>query len=136
MLEDTEMMQLTYDGVDALGYLQSQNVNHGYIRPELIAVESNGQYIICDKLLEGTSRDAHLYSLRTKGGDYCSPAIWDEMINECRRSHNGYKDDAFSFGLVLLQASNMVSPQDIYQKDGKINQRNLDRHIQQAAAKY
>lgn len=102
----------------------------------MIAVESNGQFIICDKLLEGTSKDAHLFCLRTNGGNYCSPAIWKEMINEQREAHNSYKDDAFSFGLVLLQAANQVSPQDIYEKDGSINKRNLEKRVQEATAKY
>ena len=136
MLDDTEIMQLTYDGVDALGYLQSQNTNHGYLRPELIAVESNGQFIICDKLLEGTSDDAHLYSYRTKNNVYCSPIIWDQVVNDRRQHHNGYKDDAFSFGLILLQAANMTRPSDIYQRGGTINDKNLRRHISQASARY
>lgn len=136
MLDDTEIMQLTYDGVDALGYLQSQNVSHGYIRPELIAVESNGQFVICDKLLEGTSRDAHLFAYRTKKDVYSSPAVWSEMVNDSRLRHNGYKDDAFSFGLVLLYAANLVPPQDIYDRTGRINEGNLERHISQATAKY
>lgn len=136
MLDDTEMMQLTYDGVDALGYLQSQNISHGFLRPELIAVEKNGQFVICDKLLEGTSRDAHLFAYRTKKDIYSSPSVWDEMVNDRRSRHNGYKDDAFSYGLTLLYAANMVPPQDIYERNGRVNEGNLERQITQASAKY
>lgn len=135
-LDETEIMQLCYDGIDALAFLQTNNVNHGYIRPELIFVHPNGRYVLCDRLLEGTGRDSNIYAHRTKMKLYCSPAYWSEISADRRQPHNPYKDDAFSFGLILLAACNLASPQDIYEKNGTINQSNLDRHIQTAASRY
>lgn len=137
-LDDIELMQLVYDGIDVLSYLQTQGYHHGFIRPDMFARDEKGVFVLSDKLLEGTALDAHTYA-RTMGLDpYCSPLIWDYLVNGASKlkKTNVYKDDAFSFGLVLLRVAILESPASIYERQGHINQSTLSTLIDRASKRY
>lgn len=137
-LDDIELMQLVYDGIDVLSYLQTQGYHHGFIRPEMLARDDKGVFILSDKLLEGSAVDAHTYA-RTMGLDpYCSPLIWDFLVNgpSKQKKTNVYKDDAFSFGLVLLRVATLESPRAIFEPQGHINQSTLSALIDRASKRY
>jgi hypothetical protein len=132
--EDFELMQLLYDGVDVLSYMQANGFSHGFIRPELVLKDEKGQYVLADRLLEGSSVDAQIYCRQSGFDMYCSPVIWNNLHTTKQEEHNPYKDDAFAFGLVLLKAANKQAPKSIYENNGVVNEAQLKRLIEQASA--
>lgn len=135
-VDDVTLMQLLYDGIDVLSYLQSQGYHHGFIRPEMFAVDENNVFVLSDRLLEGSAIESQIYAKNTGLDPYCSPIIWDYLTNGKSKDHNVYKDDAFAFGLVLLRLANLSSPSEIYEPSGNINQATLNRLIERAANRY
>lgn len=134
--DDIELVQLVYDGIDALAYLQSQGYSHGFLRPELIMKDERKSFVICDRLLEGTAIDAHRYARTSNFDLYCSPEVWNNVCNNKSHPSVGYLDDAFSFGLILLRAANLQSPKEIYLQSGIIDQNKLNTLIERAASRY
>jgi hypothetical protein len=58
--EEKDLLQMLYDITDACAYLQRSRFDHGVIRPEYIAVDQAGHYILCDHLLEGGNFDVNV----------------------------------------------------------------------------
>lgn len=135
-LEDHELMQLVYDGIDVLSYLESQGYNHGFIRPELIARNEKKAFVLMDRLMEGSAIDSNKYARQMGFDPYCSPAVWNNITNQRQNPHDPYKDDAFSFGMVLLRMANLRSPREVYEPTGIVNQARLNDLIDKAATRY
>lgn len=134
--DDVTVMQLLYDGIEVLSYLQTQGYHHGFIRPDMFAVDENNVFVLSDRLLEGSALESQIYAKNMGLDPYCSPIIWDYLCNGKNKEHNVYKDDAFAFGLVLLRLANLSSPKEIYEMSGNINQATLSRLIEKAANRY
>ena len=95
-------------------YLQKRLFDHGLIRPEFIAYDMVGHYILCDHMMEGNYQQINYKDFCTSRKLYMSPEVFARMCQRDSQKNqerglnyqselidvNKYKSDVFSFGLV------------------------------------
>lgn len=114
--KEDEFEKLIVSLISTLSYLQGIGICHRDIKPSNLFVTSNGEMKIIDF---GESKDYFIEG--EDGGDgtlatirgtpqYLSPILWKAYVvdkNTRHATHNIYKSDVFSTGLVFLQMATL-----------------------------
>eukprot|EP00357_Protocruzia_adherens_P010799 CAMPEP_0115031248 /NCGR_PEP_ID=MMETSP0216-20121206/38417_1 /TAXON_ID=223996 /ORGANISM="Protocruzia adherens, Strain Boccale" /LENGTH=882 /DNA_ID=CAMNT_0002408855 /DNA_START=284 /DNA_END=2929 /DNA_ORIENTATION=+ len=96
---EKEFLTITAQSLSALEVMQKSEVSHQDIKPENFLYASSEKIFIID-LLDGIPNSSHIRGART----YLSPTL-ERAISSQRTSvsHDPFKSDVFSLGLVLLE---------------------------------
>jgi len=118
---------------------------HGDIRPLYITYDGY-EFKLADRLGDPSSpNQVQINNINNERSLYMSNVLYEKLtkyidnpVGTLKVRHNPYKSDIFSLGLVIVEAGNLTSVQDIYNKREpfKINEANLDSHVKRFAEKY
>jgi hypothetical protein len=136
-----ELVLMTDNILSALVYLKGFKMVHSDLRPKYISVPDKDSPVfkLLDKLGESISPNKVQMMNFKKGKNlYLSPCLFEAIANrKSKIRHNPYKSDAFSYGLVLLEAGLLKPVQSIYNKhQGIINTKELAKFQDEFAARY
>lgn len=117
----SQLLRMSEGVLSALAYLKSFKMIHSDVRPKYISVpteDPQGQYKLLDRLGDALAPNkVQVSNFKKSRPLYVSPAFFEAISNsKTKIRHNPYKSDAFSFGLVLLEAGTLKSVQGIYNK--------------------
>lgn len=119
-----ELLNIEINILEVLNYLRSFKMIHGDIRPKYICFDptGNGWHKLVDRLGDPSPpNQVQVNNMRRKESLYMSPALFRALSQkQTKIKHNPYKSDAFSLGLVLLEAGTLKSVQPVY-KDKDID---------------
>lgn len=129
---EDNIINMSYSLIDALAYLEYNNICHRDIKPTNLFLMHNFQIKVIDF---GESKEtSNIYddydneynpSMATIRGtpQYLSPILWQaHTINQVKQvEHNIYKSDVFSCGLVLFQMCALKDVTGFNQKTEKID---------------
>lgn len=101
--ECKDILQLLYDVTACASYLQMNGIGHGLIKPDYIAVDQKGHYILCDHLKDASNYDINVMDYRLNDTHYQDPILWNNLTSNRNNIYDPFKNDVFSFGLILLQ---------------------------------
>jgi len=138
----TELLRMAEGVLAGLSYLKSFKMIHSDVRPRYISIPDNletGTYKLLDRLGDPLPPSKVQVNNYRKGRPiYFSPSLFEAIANHKPKiRHNPYKSDAFSFGLVLLEAGLLQSVQDIFNRESKvINIKELSKLQNAFAARY
>lgn len=138
----TELLRMAEGVLAGLAYLKSFKMIHSDVRPRYISVPDNletGTYKLLDRLGDPLPPSKVQVNNFRKGRTvYFSPSLFEAIANHKPKiRHNPYKSDAFSFGLVLLEAGLLQSIQGIFNREAKvINTKELSKLQNDFAARY
>lgn len=110
--EIKDVMQLLYDIVAAGAYLQMNGVSHGLIKPEYIATDQLGHYILCDHLIDAGNFDVNLMDYKLNNNHYQDPMLWSNICTNRNNVYDPFKNDVFSFGMILLECCLIDNDED------------------------
>ena len=117
---DEELATLLFEQSEVLTYLQSSNFAHGDIRPGAIFLKKDDSAVstaLCERLSTIEIKNCQLEHIHLNRNLYMSPTLFTSLISrKSKFQFNQWKSDAFSFGLVLLEAATLSSVQGIYDK--------------------
>lgn len=138
---DEELAVLLYEQTDILSFLQRQNVCQGDIRPHsifLVKDEDKVATLICDRMSQGSLIQTQLNHVIMNRPLYMAPILFENLnLGRTNFVHNHFKSDAFSLGMLLLEAGTLTSVQSIYNKESStINEVVLQRLIEAFAKRY
>ena len=130
---DQELTYILYNCVDAGKRLQENKIAHGDISPLRIGFMPNP---LCTKLIDKENYNETAFqsqTVRLMSGkpiymcdEYYGSAVKNKIAANCPE----VKNDVFMLGLCLLEAGNMESVQNIYNKSGgNIVKGDLDDHL-------
>ena len=118
-----ELLKMTENVLSALVYLKSFKMIHSDVRPTYISIpkDASATFKLLDRLGEPNSPNRIQINNYRKGKSlYLSPALFEAIANNQNKiRHNPYKSDAFSFGLVLLEAGLLKPIQSLFNKNEK-----------------
>lgn len=118
--QDEELATLLFEQSEVLTYLQQSNFAHGDIRPGAIFLKKDPDAVstaLCERLSTTEIKNCQAEHIHLNRKLYMSPILFKNLLS--RKSNfifNQWKSDAFSFGLVLLEAATLSSIQGIYDK--------------------
>lgn len=132
-----EMTHILYQQLSAFDYLQEHELSHGDIQPMLISWESDTTTSkLMDRMEEPyvAAKTKQVQKNRLLGNQplYQSPTMYQNLKKgNLNFAFDPYKEDAFAFGLVMLEAGTGNSVQNIYDaKTGTVNEAALNTHVQ------
>ena len=138
-----DLTYIMYQQLSVQDYLQSQNLSHGDIQPQLLAWDSE---TLNSKLLDRieepyvAARTKQVQKNRLLGNQplYQSPVTYQNLKKgNLNFQVDPYKEDAFSLGLVMLEAGTGASIQDIYDaKNGVVNEGRLNEYLNNFSNQY
>ena len=113
---EEELERMIVSSISSLSYLQTNGICHWDLKPSNLFLTENGEIKIIDF---GESKD--YFAEDDAGGEgtmatirgtpqYLSPILWKAYVvdkNVRHATHNIYKSDVFSLGLVFLQMASM-----------------------------
>lgn len=142
-LSSAELTHLLYQQNAAQAYLQSQGMAHGDVQPLFIGWDPERlESKVIDKS-EALTTDAAIINAqknRLVAGQplYMSPTMYANLKKgNTKFQFDRNKEDAFALGLLLLEAGNGRSIQNIYDsKTGQVNQAALNGHLEEFNRKY
>ncbi len=120
--EPEKLLRLIEDILSCLTYLQSKKMLHGDIRPKYIVLEKNDSpFKLADRLGDPhPPNKVQINNLKLNKKIYMAPVLFKSFTLRKRKiRHNPYKSDAFSLGIILLEAGLLESVQDIYNFEEK-----------------
>lgn len=142
-LNSAELTNILYQQSQALGYLQSQGTAHGDLQPLYIGWDPEKQESRLIDKSESLTNDAAIIQAqknRLISGQplYMSPTLFTNLKKgNTKFQFDRNKEDSFALGLLLLEAGNGHSIQNIYDsKAGQINQPALSQHIDEFNRKF
>lgn len=142
-LNSAELTNILYQQSQALGYLQSQGTAHGDLQPLYIGWDPEKQESRLIDKSESLTNDAAIIQAqknRLISGQplYMSPTLFSNLKKgNTKFQFDRNKEDSFALGLLLLEAGNGHSIQNIYDaKAGQINQGALSQHIDEFNRKF
>lgn len=137
-LTSAELTNVLYQQNQAQAYLQSQGLAHGDLQPLYIGYDperSESKLIDKSDTLINDQAIIQAQKNRMVSGQplYVSPTMYSNLKKGSTKfQFDRNKEDAFALGLVLLEAGNGRSIQNIYDsKTGQINQGALDQHLEE-----
>ena len=117
---EDELLSLEISMLEVLNYLREFKMVHGDIRPKYIYFDSSGEFNhkLLDRLGDPSApNQVQINNLKKKYDLYMSPALYSALTQrKSKIKHNPYKSDAFSLGLVILEAGLLSSVQPIYKE--------------------
>lgn len=115
------LLQIFGDILSAIGYLQSNRMVHGDIRPLYISLDDKNQASLVDRLGDPSPPNrVQLNSFNSNLPLYMAPALFLAFSTEQYKiKHNPYKSDLFSLGLVMLETGILDSIQKIFNRETK-----------------
>ncbi len=142
-LTAAELTHILYQQNQALAYLQSQGTAHGDLQPLYVGwdPEKNESRLI-DKSETLTNDAAIIQAQKNRliSGQplYLSPTMYSNLKKgNTKFQFDRNKEDAFALGLLVLEAGNGHSIQNIYDaKAGQINQGALNQHLDEFNRKF
>ena len=136
---DEELLGLEITMLEVLNYLREFKMVHGDIRPKYIFFDDSGEYKhkLLDRLGDPSApNQVQVNNLKKEKNLYMSPALYSALANKMKKiKHNPFKSDAFSLGLVIIEAGNLKSVQNIY-RNGNIDENALLDHIETFLNRY
>lgn len=142
-LNSAELTNILYQQSQALGYLQSQGAAHGDLQPLYIGWDPEKQESRLIDKSESLTNDAAIIQAqknRLISGQplYMSPTLFSNLKKgNTKFQFDRNKEDSFALGLLLLEAGNGHSIQNIYDaKAGQINQGALSQHVDEFNRKF
>lgn len=139
-----ELTNILYQQINAQSYLQSQGLAHGDVQPLLIGYDPLAKDSkLIDKNDLVTNEQAvialqknHLVS-QSSGSIYQSPTVYQNLKKGNQKfTFDKNKEDAYALGLVLLEAGNGRKIDNIYDKNGTVDQNALNQHINEFRGKF
>lgn len=137
-LTSAELTNILYQQNQAQAYLQSQGLAHGDLQPLYIGYDperSESKLIDKSDTLINDQAIIQAQKNRMVSGQplYVSPTMYTNLKKGSTKfQFDRNKEDAFALGLVLLEAGNGRSIQNIYDtKSGQVNQAALDQHLEE-----
>ena len=122
-----ELLKIIYDSLNALSFLQENNIENGFLNPNLIYLYHDQNNFLRSKIIERLNRKKNYYEniendLEKSIDIYFSPEIFEDFLNKKQNNFlekslynlNIYKADLFSLGLIILEASLLEPIQIIY----------------------
>lgn len=119
---------------------------HGNIRPELIMASSKGEFSLLDdcSALKNSINNSQKDNISTRSGIHASPELFtfhrENFSRKNRPSVSGLdlgRSDAFSLGIVALEAGNLQNCEDIYPKFGSsLDSDRLGHHFDEFKERY
>jgi len=111
-----ELTHLLYNMIESGSYLQQSSSPHGDVRPCYAHITERGNFKLGDRMSDGISVTQNQLNIMVSGKHYyMSPSLFTSLKKGVTKvSHNIYKSDVFSLGLVLLEAGLVRQIQSIY----------------------
>lgn len=138
-----ELTHLLYQQIQAQSYLQSQGLAHGDVQPLYIGYDADKQESKLIDKSDGLNNDASIVQTqknRLISGQpiYQSPTMYSNLKKgNLKFQFDKNKEDAFALGLVILEAGNDKSVQNIYDgKSGNVDQAALNKHLDEFNRKF
>lgn len=142
-LSSAELTHMLYQQNQALAYLQSQGMSHGDLQPLYVGYDPDRmESKLIDKSETLTNDAAIINSQKNRmiSGQplYMSPTMYSNLKKgNTKFQFDRNKEDAFALGLMLLEAGNGRSVQNIYDsKTGQVNQSILNQHLDEFNRRY
>jgi serine/threonine protein kinase len=130
--KEKELIYIAKQLVNALAFLQKNNIVHRDIKPQNILIFKNNLYKLADF---GESKQLHNVSFSLLNGSlrgtelYMSPLLFNGLRNgQIDVKHNLIKSDVYSFGLCLLYAST-TSNKALYDIRKYVEMKGLSEYI-------
>jgi len=106
---EEELLKIIKQLIDALCYLQQNNIAHRDIKPQNILIFDQKTYKLADF---GEAKEVKLLAQKlhgtVKGTElYMAPALFEFMNQEGMVEHNPYKSDVYSLGYCFLLAATL-----------------------------
>jgi hypothetical protein len=135
-----ELLLLYHDLVEATAFLQKQKMLHGDIRPKYIGINpATREYTLMDRLGDPSPpHQAQHNNFHSSVPLYLSPALYSALAQgQTRFRHNPYKSDAFSVGLVILEAGLLKSLHSLYPEGSlSLDRRVLEDYLREFNSRY
>lgn len=141
-----ELTHLAYQNLEALAYLHRNGSSYDDVRPEYIGLREEHSetmqcknYFLCDRLANPAEANVVQVNHYLQGDNvYMCPKLWRGVTKgEKNIEHNSQKSDAWSLGMIVLEAGNGHEVQKVYDKDNKdINEEELSENLLQFKTKY
>lgn len=123
MYEAKDILQLLYDLTSVCAYLQKKGTAHGLIKPEYVAIDPEGHYVLCDHMIDGDNIDVNVHDYKvSESNHYQGPLLWNDLSEKKDVLYDPFKNDVFSAGLVLLECC--VIDDELYGKLKGIHKKN------------
>ena len=138
-----ELTHLLYQQIQTQSYLQSQSLAHGDVQPLYIGYDVDKQESKLIDKSDGLINEASIVQTqknRLISGQpiYQSPTMYSNLKKgNLKFQFDKNKEDAFALGLVILEAGNDKSVQNIYDsKSGNVDQAALNKHLDEFNRKF
>lgn len=142
-LTSAELTNIFYQQNQAQAYLQSNGMAHGDLQPLYIGYDPERMESKLIDKSESLSNDAAIITAqknRLISGQplYMSPTMYSNLKKgNTKFQFDRNKEDAFALGLMLLEAGNGRSVQNIYDtKTGQVNNSILNQHLEEFNRKF
>lgn len=106
-----ELLNYAYQLINAMAYLQEMKISHRDLKPSNIFISNNGTIVKIGEFQESKSITTEIQTI--KGSPmYFSPLVRKALskffeTNVFKVTHNSYKSDVYSLGIILLQMASL-----------------------------